>query len=98
MSACILLSWLRHLALDGKLAKAEPKTLRLFRTAARLVRGGRRRTLKIATSWPWATVIITAWQRIQAPPPHLTSTNHPCEQGKEYRGREESRNHDKVSF
>jgi hypothetical protein len=28
MTACILLSWLRHLALDGKLAKAEPKTLR----------------------------------------------------------------------
>jgi hypothetical protein len=28
MTACILLSWLRHLALDGKLAKAEPKALR----------------------------------------------------------------------
>jgi hypothetical protein len=52
MTACILLSWLRLLALDGKLAKAEPKTLRLFHTAARLVHGGRRRTLKIAASWP----------------------------------------------
>jgi hypothetical protein len=32
MTACILLSWLGHLTLDGKLAKAEPKTLRLFRS------------------------------------------------------------------
>ena len=28
MTACILLAWLRLLALDGDLAKAEPKTLR----------------------------------------------------------------------
>ncbi len=70
MTACILLSWLRHLALDGRLAKAEPKTLRyrVFHTAARLVRGGRRKTLKIAATWPWATAIITAWKRIQALP------------------------------
>jgi DDE family transposase len=68
MTACIHLSWLRILALDGRLAKAEPKTLRyrLFRTAARLVRGGRRRTLKIAAAWPWAGAVITAWKRIQA--------------------------------
>jgi len=70
VTACILLSWLRLLALDGKLAKAEPKTLRyrLFHTAARLVHGGRRRILKIAASWPWASVIATAWKRIQALP------------------------------
>ncbi|MFG2250834.1 transposase, partial [Spirillospora sp. NPDC048823] len=70
MTACILLSWLRHLALDGKLAKAEPKTLRyrVFHTAARLVRGGRRKTLKIAATWPWATAITTAWKRIQTLP------------------------------
>ena len=68
MTACILLSWLRHIALDGKLAKAEPKTLRyrIFHAAARIVRGGRRKTLKIAATWPWATAIITAWKRIQA--------------------------------
>ena len=65
-----VLSWLRHLALDGKLAKAEPKTLRyrLFHTAARLVRGGRRKTLKIAAAWPRAEAIIAAWKRIQALP------------------------------
>jgi hypothetical protein len=41
MTACILLSWLKLLALDGKLAGAEPKTLRyrIFHAAARLVRG-----------------------------------------------------------
>ena len=40
----ILLAWLKLLALDGDLAKAEPKTLRyrVLHAAARLVRGGRR--------------------------------------------------------
>jgi hypothetical protein len=70
MIACILLSWLKLLALDGDLAKAEPKTLRyrVLHAAARLVRGGRRRRLKIAATWPWAQEIITAWRRIQAIP------------------------------
>jgi alkanesulfonate monooxygenase SsuD/methylene tetrahydromethanopterin reductase-like flavin-dependent oxidoreductase (luciferase family) len=36
--------------------------------AARLIRGGRRRTLKIAATWPWAQEITTAWQRVQAIP------------------------------
>jgi hypothetical protein len=60
----------RHklLALDGVLAKAEPKTLRyrILHAAARLVR--RRRYLKIAAAWPWAGAITAAWQRIQAIP------------------------------
>ena len=66
MTACILLAWLRLLALDGDVAEAEPKTLR-YRVlhAARLVRGGRRRTLKIAATWPWTEAITTAWQCIQ---------------------------------
>jgi DDE family transposase len=48
MIACILLSWLKLPALDGDLARAEPKTLRyrVLHAGARLVRGGRRRTLK----------------------------------------------------
>jgi hypothetical protein len=68
MIACVLLSWLKFLALDGDLARAEPRTLRcrVLHAAARLVRGGRRRTLKIAASWPRAQEIITAWQRVQA--------------------------------
>jgi Transposase DDE domain group 1 len=49
LTAATLLAWLRLIALDGDLARAEPKTLRyrLLHAAARLVRGGRRRQLKI---------------------------------------------------
>jgi hypothetical protein len=41
-------AWLRLLALDGDLAKAEPKTLRyrILHTAGRIVKGQRRRHLK----------------------------------------------------
>ena len=68
--AAILLAWLRLLALDGDLARAEPKTLRyrVLHAAARLVRGGRRRRLKIHATWPWAEAITTAWHRITALP------------------------------
>jgi hypothetical protein len=64
-----LLSWLRLIALDGDLAKAEPKTLRrVLHAAGKLVRGGRRRRLKIPATWPWADAIATAWTRITALP------------------------------
>jgi len=70
MTAQILLAWLKLVALDGDLAKAEPKTLRykVLHAAARLVHGGRRRRLKIAANWPWADAITWAWQRIHALP------------------------------
>jgi hypothetical protein len=70
MTAAILLAWLKLLALDGDLARAEPKTLRykILHAAGRLVRGGRRRIVKIPGSWPWAGEISTAWQRICAIP------------------------------
>jgi hypothetical protein len=70
MIAQILLAWLKLLALDGALAKAEPKTLRyrILHAAARLVRGGRRRRWKIAANWPWTEAITQAWQRIRALP------------------------------
>lgn len=66
-----LLAWLRLLALDGDLAKAEPKTLRykILHTAARIVKGQRRRYLKIPPSWPWAQQIADAIARIRALPP-----------------------------
>jgi Transposase DDE domain group 1 len=66
--AATLLAWLKLLALDGALARAEPKTLRykILHAAARLTRGGRRRQLKIQASWPWAADIVTAWERITA--------------------------------
>jgi hypothetical protein len=68
--AATLLAWLRHLALDGDLAKAEPKTLRyrILHAAARLTASGRRRRLQIAATWPWADAIVTAWKRINALP------------------------------
>ena len=70
MIACILLAWLKLLALDGDLAKAEPKMLRyrVLHAAARLVRGGRKRRLKIQATWPWAEAITTAWRYIDALP------------------------------
>jgi hypothetical protein len=64
--AATLLAWLKLLALDGSLAHAEPKTLRykILHAAARITRGGRRRQLKIQASWPWATDIVAAFNRI----------------------------------
>jgi len=68
--AAALLAWLRLLALDGDLARAEPKTLRyrVLHTAARLARSGRRRRLKIAATWPWAPAIVAAWNHVAALP------------------------------
>jgi len=39
---------------------------RMLHSAARPVRGGRRRRLKIKTTWQWADAITAAWQRIDA--------------------------------
>jgi hypothetical protein len=57
LTAATLLAWLRLLALDGALARAEPKTrrYRILHAAARLTRGSRKRHLRIQASWPWAT-------------------------------------------
>jgi len=70
LAAAVLLAWLKLLALDGALAKAEPKTLRyrILHAAAKLTRGSRQRRLHIAATWPWAADIITAWDRISALP------------------------------
>jgi hypothetical protein len=69
--ACDLLAWFRLLALDGDLAKAEPKTLRykILHTAGRIAKGQRRRHLRIPPSWPWAHDIADAFTRILALPP-----------------------------
>jgi Transposase DDE domain group 1 len=54
-----------------ELAVAEPKRLRyrILHTAARVVRGQRRRWLHIPSTWPWATQISAAFTRIAAIPP-----------------------------
>jgi hypothetical protein len=68
--ACDLRAWLQLLALDGDLAKATPKTLRyrILHVPARLVRGQRRRRLRLPASWPWADAIVRAFDRILALP------------------------------
>jgi hypothetical protein len=65
-----LIRWLQLIGLDGDLALAEPKRLRyrVLHTAARLVRGQRRRRLRIPSTWPWATQITAAFDRIAAIP------------------------------
>jgi len=66
--AVSLLAWLRLAALDGDLAKAEPKALRfrLLSAPARLVRHARKKILKIPPGWAWAQDLATAWDRIHA--------------------------------
>ncbi len=66
--ACTLNAWLRHLALDENLAKAEPKTLRyrLLGAPARHIVHARRRTLLIPPGWQWAPDLATGWERLQA--------------------------------
>jgi hypothetical protein len=70
--AADLLAWLRLLCLTGALAAAEPKTLRyrLLHVAARLVRGQRRRKIRIPKNWPWAQPLHAALTTaLTLPPP-----------------------------
>jgi hypothetical protein len=66
--ACELLAWMQMLALTSQARRWEPRRLRLriFTCAGRIVRGGRRHKLRLATSWPWAREITTAITRLQA--------------------------------
>jgi hypothetical protein len=66
-----LLCWLRLLCLDGPLAKAEPKTLRyrLLHTAARIIRGQRKRKIRIPETWPWAEQLAACLLAALALPP-----------------------------
>ncbi|GAA0902126.1 hypothetical protein Vau01_098250 [Virgisporangium aurantiacum] len=65
-----LLAWTQMLLLDGNLATAEPKKLRyrLLHVAARITRSARRTRLRIAESWPWATELADAFNRLAALP------------------------------
>jgi Transposase DDE domain group 1 len=66
--ACELTAWMQMLALTGPARAWEPKRLRLrlFATAGRLIRGGRRLRLRIAATWPWAAQLTVAITRLQA--------------------------------
>ena len=66
-----LLAWARVLLLQGALAVAEPKKLRyrLLHTAARMIRGQRRRKLRIPETWPWAEQLRACFLAVFALPP-----------------------------
>jgi Transposase DDE domain group 1 len=65
-----LISWAKSLCLDGELARAEPKRLRyrLLHQAGRVARSGRRTRLRLERSWPWAEVLMAAFERVRALP------------------------------
>jgi hypothetical protein len=70
MLAHDLIVWTQALALDGELAKAEPKRLRyrLLHVAGRLAFSGRRAKLRLQRTWPWAQELTTAFTRLKALP------------------------------
>ncbi len=70
MTAADLLTWTQKPCLTGDLARCEPATLRyrLLHVAARLIRTGRTRRLRIDQDWPWATHLATAFAKLRAAP------------------------------
>jgi hypothetical protein len=69
-----ILRWSARLCLGGELALAEPKRIRqrLLHVAGRIVRSGRRVTLRLARSWPWADALAAAFARLRALPVALS--------------------------
>jgi hypothetical protein len=67
MLAHDLIVWTQALALDGELAKAEPKRLRyrLLHVAGRLAFSGRRAKLHLQDTWPWAAELLAAFQKLK---------------------------------
>lgn len=61
-----LLAWCRLVALEGDLARAEPKRLRycLLHAAGVIARSGRRTRLRLAAGWPWANQLAAAFSRV----------------------------------
>src|SRR5919198_2092084 len=66
-----LIAWTQRLALDGELARCEPKTLRyrLLHVAGRLAFHARRATLRLQRTWPCARELAVAFARLAALPP-----------------------------
>jgi hypothetical protein len=65
-----ILRWAALLCLEGELALAEPKRVRqrLLHVAGRIVRSGRRTTLRLPHAWPWAKALAAAFARLRALP------------------------------
>jgi hypothetical protein len=64
--AADLVRWFQLLCLAGRLAAAEPKTLRweLWHAPARVVRRSRRRILRVLDTWPTTWHLLGAYQRL----------------------------------
>jgi len=67
MLAHDLIIWTQALCLHGHHAKAEPKTLRyrLLHVAGRLAFSGRTGKLHLQNTWPWATELKAAFEKLQ---------------------------------
>jgi Transposase DDE domain group 1 len=67
MLAHDLIVWTQALALDGELAKAEPKRLRyqLFHVAGKLAFSGRRAKLRLDHDWPWVAELTAAFRKLK---------------------------------
>jgi hypothetical protein len=65
-----LLRWAARLCLDGDLGLAEPERVRqrLLHVAGRPVRSGRRVTLRLPRTWPWAEALVAAFARLRTLP------------------------------
>jgi hypothetical protein len=65
-----LARWLQFLATTGKLARAEPGSLRaqLLDVPAKLADHARRRELKLDPAWPASARVVEAWDAVQALP------------------------------
>ena len=61
------IAFFQRLCLAGPAQSWDPKTLRyrLFHTAARIVRGGRRLILRLQRDWRWAPILYDAFHRLQ---------------------------------
>jgi hypothetical protein len=70
MLAHDLLVWTQALAIDGDLAKAEPKRIRyrLLHVAARLAFSGRRAKLHLQHTWPWTAELLAAFAKLKTLP------------------------------
>jgi hypothetical protein len=65
-----LIIWMKRLLLTGQLARSEPKRLRyrILHVAGRLAFHARTATLRLQASWPWATELTRAFERLAALP------------------------------
>jgi hypothetical protein len=65
-----LLAWARQVCLPAEFLEAAPKRLRyqVLHVAGRLVRSGRRNTLRLDARWPWGAELAAAFTRLRSLP------------------------------